>query len=58
MKDFVKGYKVNSNWTYRSQRFSSDCLNEGLYYGYRGKGHAIEVVTIIEKLPLDGFGRY
>ena len=30
-------------------------LNKGLYYGHKGKGHAIEVVTITEKLPPDGF---
>ena len=30
-------------------------LNEGPYRGYKGKGYAIEVVIITEKLPLDGF---
>ena len=30
-------------------------LNEGLYYGHKGKEYAMEVVTIAEKLLLDGF---
>jgi hypothetical protein len=28
-------------------------LDEGLYYGHKGKGYATEVVTIAEKLPPD-----
>ena len=28
-------------------------LNKGLYYGYKGKGYATEVVTIAKKLLLD-----
>ena len=28
-------------------------LNEGLYYGYKGKGYATEVVIIAEKLLPD-----
>jgi hypothetical protein len=28
---------------------------DGLYCGYKGKGYAMEVVTITEKLPQDGF---
>ena len=49
-----QGLQGNGNWTYRSQRFSSDRLHEGLYCGRKGKGYATEVVTI-EKLLLDGF---
>jgi hypothetical protein len=30
-------------------------LNEGLYYGHKGKGYATEVVTTAEKLPPGGF---
>src|ERR1700733_5626920 len=55
VKGFVKDYKGNSNWTYRSQRFSSrGSLNEGLYYGHKSKGYATEVVTTAKKpLPDD-----
>ena len=30
-------------------------LDEGPYRGHKGKGYAMEVVTITEKLPPDGF---
>ena len=30
-------------------------LDEGLYYGRKGKRYAREAVTIAEKLPPDGF---
>ena len=53
VKDLVKNYKGNKDWTYRSQRFSSGHLHEGLYYGREGKGYATEVVTTAEKLPPD-----
>jgi hypothetical protein len=33
--------------------FLRDALDEGLYYGHKGKGYATEVVTTAEKLPLD-----
>jgi len=55
VKDFVKDYKVNRNWTYRSQRFSSGRLNKGLYCRYKDRGYATEVVIIAGKLPLDDF---
>ena len=51
VKDLIKGYKGNRNWTYRSQRFSSGRLNKGLYCGHKGKEYATEVVIIAEKLP-------
>jgi len=54
VKDLVRNYKGNRNWIYRSQRFSLEIvLIKGLYYRYKGKGYATEVVTIAEKLLLD-----
>jgi len=54
VKDLVKDYKKNRIWIYRSQRFSSrGCLNKGLHYGYKGKGHATEAVTTTKKLTPD-----
>ena len=41
--------------TYRSQRFSSEVVLTKDYYGHKGRGYAIEVVTTTEKLLLDGF---
>ena len=29
-------------------------MTKGLYYGHKGKGYAMEVVTTAEKLPPDG----
>jgi len=55
VKDFVKDYKGNRNWTCRSQHFSEIVLTKGLYYGHKDKGYAMEVVTTAEKLPPDGF---
>ena len=51
VKDLIKDYKGNKDWTYRSQRFSLGHLHEGLYRGYKGKGYATEIVTITERLP-------
>jgi len=53
VKDLIKDYKGNRNWTYRSQYFLEIVLTKGLYYGRKGKGYATEVVTIAEKLPPD-----
>jgi len=39
---------------YRSRHFLEIVLMKGLYCGYKGKGYAMEVVTIAKKLPLDG----
>jgi len=33
--------------------FLKGCLNEGLYYRYKGKGYIIEVVITAKKLLLD-----
>ena len=38
-----------------SALFLRDRLHEGLYCGRKGKEYATEVVTIAEKLLLDGF---
>ena len=38
---------------YRSQYFLEIVLIKGLYYGYKGKGYAMEVVIIAKKLTPD-----
>ena len=53
VKNFIKDYKENRSWIYRSQRFSLDRLYEGLYCGRKGKRYATEVVIAAEKLLLD-----
>ena len=53
VKDLIKDYKGNRNWTYRSQHFLEIVLTKGLYYRHKGKGYTMEVVTIAEKLPPD-----
>ena len=56
MKDFIRDYKGNKYWTYRSLQFSlRGYFNEGLYYRRKSKGYIIKVVTVIKKLPLDNF---
>ena len=54
VKDFVRDYKGNRYWIYRSQYFSlRDCFSKGLYYGRKSKGYIMEVVIATEKLLLD-----
>jgi len=53
VKDLIKGYKGNRNWTYRSRHFPEIVLIKGLYYGHKDKGYATEVVTTAKRLPLD-----
>ena len=50
-----QGLQGSRNWTYRSQRFSSEAVSIKDYCGRKGKRYAREAVTIAEKLSPDGF---
>ena len=51
-----QGLQGSRNLTYRSQRFCSEVvLTKDCIVDIKDKEYATEVVTIAEKLPLDGF---
>lgn len=54
VKDHVKDYKGNRNWTYRSRHFSEIVLTKGLYCRRKGKRYAMEAVIIAELDDLKG----